>query len=49
MVAILMLAIGLLVSILCVFMNGARWYGIGGLLVIVVVTGVIWGAHIPLM
>ena len=48
MTSICVLLAFLLVSIGCAFNDGTRWFGIGGLLIIVVVTGAIWGAHIPL-
>ena len=48
MTSICVLKAFLLVRIGCAFNDGTRWFGIGGLLIIVVVTGAIWGAHIPL-
>ena len=48
MTSIFLLVIGLLVSIACAFTDRVRGFGIGGLVFIVVVSGVVWAGHIPL-
>jgi hypothetical protein len=48
MIVIYLLAIGLVVSTLLAFANGVRRFGMGGLVFIILASGVIWAAHIPL-
>jgi hypothetical protein len=49
MTSIYVLATALLVSMVCAFTDGARRFGIGGLIFVILVSGTIWAAHIPLV
>ena len=48
MASIFVLTVFLLLGIVGAFTDGLRRYGMGTLVVVVVITGVVWASHIPL-